>query len=86
MHNIWKKRQGLKVTEQRLCDQDIMIRMNRWITELEMNAIKKSMMSENAKKKKKVTRIVAMTILMIKVRLQKTNVRIKQMFCRIMFP
>ena len=53
MHNIWKKRQGLKVTEQRLCDQDIMIRMNRWITELEMNAIKKSMMSENAKKKKK---------------------------------
>ena len=28
MHNIWKERQGLKVTEQRLCDQARMIRMN----------------------------------------------------------
>ena len=30
MHNIWKERQGLKVTEQRLCDQARMIRMNGW--------------------------------------------------------
>ena len=50
MHNIWKERQGLKVTEQRLCDQARMIRMNGWLTELEMNAIKKCMMNENANK------------------------------------
>ena len=40
MHNIWKERQGLKVTEQRLCDQARMIRMNEWLTEAEMNVIK----------------------------------------------
>ena len=50
MHNIWKERQGLKVTEQRLCNQARMIRMNGWLTELEMNAIKKCMMNENANK------------------------------------
>ena len=50
MHNIWKERQGLKVTEQRLCDQARMIRMNGWLTELEMNAIKKCMMNENPNK------------------------------------
>ena len=50
MHNIWKKRERLKVTEQRLCDQARMIEMNGWLTELEMNVIKKSMMNENADK------------------------------------
>ena len=50
MHNIWKERQDLKVREQRLRDQARMIRMNGWRTELEMNAIKKSMMNENANK------------------------------------
>ena len=50
MHNIWKERQGLKVTEQRLCDQARMIRINGWLMELEMNAIKKCMMNENANK------------------------------------
>ena len=50
MHNIWKERQGLKVTEQRLCDQAKMIRMNGWLTGLEMNAIKKCMMYENVHK------------------------------------
>ena len=50
MHNIWKERQGLKVTEQRLCDQARMIRMNGRLMELEMNAIKKCMMNENANK------------------------------------
>ena len=40
MHNIWKERHGLKVTEQRLCDQARMIRMNGWLTETEMNVIK----------------------------------------------
>ena len=42
MHGIWKERQGLKVTEQRLYDQARMIRMNRWLTELEMNVIIKA--------------------------------------------
>ena len=28
IHNIWNERQGLKVTEQRFCDQVRMIRMN----------------------------------------------------------
>ena len=50
MHNSWKERQGLKVIEQSLCDQARMIRMNGWLTELEMNAIKKCMMNENANK------------------------------------
>ena len=50
IHNIWNERQGLKVTEQRLCDQARMIRMNSWLTELEMNAIIKCMMNQNAKK------------------------------------
>ena len=49
--NILKERQSLKVTEQRLCDQSRMIRMNGWLTELEMNVIKKSMMNENTEKK-----------------------------------
>ena len=50
IYNIWKERQGLKVTEQKLCDQARMIRMNGWLTELEMNAIKKCMMNKNANK------------------------------------
>ena len=50
MHNIWKETQGLKVIEQRLCYQARMIRMNGWLTELEMNVIKKSMVNENADK------------------------------------
>ena len=40
----------MKVTEKRLCDQARMIRMNEWLTELEMNAMKKCMMKENANK------------------------------------
>ena len=51
MHEIWEERQGLKVTEQRLCDQARIIRMNRWLTELEMNVIKKkSMINKNTDK------------------------------------
>ena len=50
MHNIWKERQSLKVTEQRLCDQARMIRMNGLLRELEINVIKKSMMNANAEK------------------------------------
>ena len=73
IYNIWKERQGLKVTEQKLCDQARMIRMNGWLTELEMNAIKKCIMNENANKNDQNS---GMTIMMIKVRLQKTNARI----------
>ena len=50
MYYIWKERQSLKVTDQRLCDQIRMIRMNWWVAKLEMNVIKKSMMNENAYK------------------------------------
>ena len=50
MHNIWKRRQGLKVTQQRLCYQARMIKKNGWLTELEMNVIKKSTVNENADK------------------------------------
>ena len=45
-----RKEKGLKVTEQRLCNQTRMIKMNGWLTELEMNATKKCMMNENANK------------------------------------
>ena len=48
--NIWKERQGLKVTEQMVCYQARVIRMNGWLTELEMNVIKKSTVNENADK------------------------------------
>ena len=50
MHHTWKKRQGLKVTEQRVCYQARVIRMNRWLTELEMNVIRKTTVNENANK------------------------------------
>ena len=55
MHKIQKKKQGLKVTEQKLCDQARMIRMNGWLTKLEMNVIKESMMNENEDKNKKIS-------------------------------
>ena len=50
--NIWKERQGLglKVTEQRVCYQARVIRMSGWLTELEMNVIKKSKVNETADK------------------------------------
>ena len=50
MHNIWKERQGLKVTKQRLCDQARMIRMNAWLTEIEVNTLNEYMMHENGNK------------------------------------
>ena len=50
-----------------MCYQARVIRMNGWLTELEMNVIKKSTVNENADK------IVAMMIMMIKVGLQKIN-------------
>ena len=43
MHDIWKKRQDLKVTERRLCGQARMIiGMNRWLTKQDINVIKKA--------------------------------------------
>ena len=50
IRHIWKETQYLKVTEQRLCDQARIIRMNGWLTRLEINLIKKSTMDENADK------------------------------------
>ena len=50
MQNIWKERQGLKVTEKRLSDQARMIRMNGWQTELEINVTKKGLVNENPNK------------------------------------
>ena len=55
MHKIQKEKQGLKVTEQKLCDQARMVRMNGWLTKLEMNVIKESMMNENEDKNKKIS-------------------------------
>ena len=55
MHKIQKEKQGLKVTEQKLCDQARMIRMNGWLTKLEMNVIKESLMNENEDKNKKIS-------------------------------
>ena len=40
MHKIWKERQGLKVTEQRLSDHTKMITKNGWLIELKMIVIK----------------------------------------------
>ena len=50
IRHIWKETQYLKVTEQRFCDQARIIRMNGWLTRLEINLIKKSMMDENPDK------------------------------------
>ena len=50
MQNIWKERQGLKVTEKRLSDQARMIRTNGWQTELEINVTKKGLVNENPNK------------------------------------
>ena len=40
----------MKVTEQRVCYQARVIRMNGWLTELEMNVIKTSTVNENGGK------------------------------------
>ena len=39
MHNIWKERDLPTVTEQRLCDKDMAIRKNEWLTTAEMEEI-----------------------------------------------
>ena len=48
MHNIWKERQSLNITEQRLCDQARMIRKNDWLTAVELEEIKKRMVNANS--------------------------------------
>ena len=50
MYGIRKKRKGLKVTEQRLCEKARMIRINTWLTKLEMIFIQKSIVSVNTDK------------------------------------
>ena len=39
MHNIWKERNLPIVTEQRLCDQARLIKMNEWFTVVELEEI-----------------------------------------------
>ena len=39
MHNIWKERYGTEITEQHFCDQARMMRINEWITKLELENI-----------------------------------------------
>ena len=73
MHGAWKERQGLNIAGQRLCDQARMTKINRWLTTLEMNLIKKSVMNENVKKN--IAKLLAvMTV--VKKRQRKMNVRI----------
>ena len=48
MHNIWKERQSLNITEQTLCDQARMIRKNDWLTAVELEEIKKRMVNANS--------------------------------------
>ena len=47
MHAIWRERQQLEMTEQRLCDQARMIRVNGCLTELELEQIKGRVLNEN---------------------------------------
>ena len=61
-------RHGLKVTEQRLCDQVRMISMNGWLTELQCNQTKHDEHAENNVQNIKTG--------MIKVKVWQMNVRI----------
>ena len=47
MHTILRERQQLEVTEQRLCDQARMIRVNGCLTKLELEEIKRRVLNEN---------------------------------------
>ena len=47
MHAIWKERCQMVVTEQRLCDQARMIRKNGWLTNLELEEIKRRVLKDN---------------------------------------
>ena len=46
MHAIWKERQELDVTEQRICDQARMILKNGWLADLELENIKRRVFNE----------------------------------------
>lgn len=41
MHNAWKERGLMNITEQRLCDQARIIRKNEWLTAVELEEIKR---------------------------------------------
>ena len=47
MHAIWKERHRMVVTEQRLCDQARMIKKNGWLTNLELEDIKRRVLNDN---------------------------------------
>ena len=44
MHNIWKERYGTEITEQRLIDQERMIRKNEWIAKLKLENIRRKVL------------------------------------------
>ena len=46
MHNIWKERYGAEIAEQHLCDQQRMIRKNKWITKLELENIRRKVLQK----------------------------------------
>ena len=48
MYDIWRESQDLKVTEQMLCDQARMVKMNVWLIALEIDVMIKRMINENA--------------------------------------
>ena len=46
LHNIWKERYGIEITEQCLCDQARVIRRNEWVTKLELKNIRRGYFKE----------------------------------------
>ena len=46
MHNIWKEQYRTEITEQRLCDQAMMIRKNEWITKVELGNIRRKVLQK----------------------------------------
>ena len=48
VYDIWRESQDLKVTEQMLCDQARMVKMNGWLIALEIDVMIKRMINENA--------------------------------------
>ena len=46
MFREWRNRGGFESTEQRICDQARAIRKNGWLSELELEMIKRSVIEE----------------------------------------
>ena len=46
MHNSWKERYGIEITEQYLSDHARVIRKNQWIAKLELESTSKKVLQE----------------------------------------